>query len=82
MAKSVKQVENEALTDAKQLVSDIEAIVVPSAHRYAGMVQTKLNEAKTWASKMVEELAGEAQQDVANVAQKAESAADESEKTE
>lgn len=50
--------ENIAVDEAKKLVADIEAVVVPVEHRYAGMVTTKLNEAKTWATKMVEELSG------------------------
>lgn len=47
-----------ALEEAKKLVADIEAVTVPAEHRYAGMVGTKLGEAKTWANKMVEELSG------------------------
>lgn len=50
------------LDEARKLVADIEAVVVPTEHRYAGMVTTKLNEAKTWATKMVEELAGKTEQ--------------------
>lgn len=62
-----KSVENEALAAAKKLVSEIEAVAVPQVHRYAGMVQSKLNEAKTWAEKAVEELSGEAQNVVSSV---------------